>query len=294
MELKLSELTKRYGDNVALKDFSVTFTPGIYGLLGANGAGKSTMMNLITDNIRRDGGSITLDNRDILQMGNEFRAVLGYMPQQQGFYERMTAQGFVSYIARLKGMRGRQMHRQVEEILRLTNLFDVRNKAIRSFSGGMKQRVLLAQALLGDPKILLLDEPTAGLDPKETIRFRNLIGRLAENRIVLLSTHIVADIEAVASQVFLMNKGKILVQGSAAELCGSVKKSAWICRLPEHEAGRAAQRFQVISMHKEGSEAVLRVLSEEIPVPGAIQANTTLEDVFLYYFGEEAGEYAEL
>ncbi|MCI8401704.1 MAG: ABC transporter ATP-binding protein [Lachnospiraceae bacterium] len=225
MELKLSELTKRYGDNVALKDFSVTFTPGIYGLLGANGAGKSTMMNLITDNIRRDGGSITLDNRDILQMGNEFRAVLGYMPQQQGFYERMTAQGFVSYIARLKGMRGRQMHRQVEEILRLTNLFDVRNKAIRSFSGGMKQRVLLAQALLGDPKILLLDEPTAGLDPRERVRIRSFIKELARDRIVLLATHIVTDVESIAGQVILMKKGELLKMDTPQALMEAIPDS---------------------------------------------------------------------
>lgn len=222
MRLQLFDLTKRYGGFTALDHLSITFEKGIYGILGANGAGKSTMMNLITDNIRRDSGSITFNGREILEMGDDFRAVLGYMPQQQGLYEHMTAQGFVSYIARLKGMKGKAMREQVDEVLRLTNLVDVRHKAVGQFSGGMKQRVLLAQALLGDPKVLILDEPTAGLDPHERIRIRSFIHELARDRIVLLATHIVTDIESIADKVLLMKKGRLLNVDSPAKLIESI------------------------------------------------------------------------
>ena len=222
MELKLTNLTKRYGNNVALDSLSVTFTPGIYGILGANGAGKSTMMNLITDNISRDGGEITFDGEEILDLDDDFRAVLGYMPQQQGVYGQMTAESFVSYMGRLKGMRGRELAVQVADVLELTNLTDVRYKKVGAFSGGMKQRVLLAQALLGDPKVLILDEPTAGLDPKERVRIRSFIEELAKDRIVLLATHIVSDIESIADEVMLLKKGKLLRMAPPEVLIGSI------------------------------------------------------------------------
>ena len=222
MELNLSHLTKQYGSNVALNDFSMTFTPGIYGILGANGAGKSTMMNLITDNIKRDGGSITLDGKEILELGDEFRAQLGYMPQQQGVYEHMTAESFVTYIGRLKGLRGKQLANEVSSVLELTNLSGVRHKKVGGFSGGMKQRVLLAQALLGDPKVLILDEPTAGLDPRERVRIRGFIQELAKDRIVLLATHIVSDIESIANQILLLKKGQLLRAAQPAELIASI------------------------------------------------------------------------
>ena len=210
MKLELTNLTKCYGPLVALDSFSITFEPGIYGVLGANGAGKSTMISLITDNVKRDGGSVTFDGEDILKLGDGFRAVLGYMPQQQGIYEAMTARSFVTYMGRLKGMKGKELHTQVNEVLELTNLSSVGHKKVGGFSGGMKQRVLLAQALLGDPKVLLLDEPTAGLDPKERVRIRNFIKELAKDRIVLLATHIVSDIESIADRVLLMKKGRLL------------------------------------------------------------------------------------
>ena len=222
MKLELRELTKRYGDLTALDSFTLTFEPGIYGILGANGAGKSTMMNLITDNLKRDSGEILFDGRDILEMGDEFRAVLGYMPQQQGIYERMTAESFVSYIGRLKGIKGKELRRQVGDVLKLTNLDNVRHKAVGQFSGGMKQRALLAQALLGDPKVLILDEPTAGLDPRERIRIREFISELAKDRIVLLATHIVTDIESIADKVILMKKGKLIKFDTPENLIASL------------------------------------------------------------------------
>lgn len=222
LKLELEHLTKRYGENTALDDMTITLTPGIYGLLGANGAGKSTLMNLITDNVKRDGGSIRFDGEDILSLGDKFRAQLGYMPQQQGVYEQMTAESFISYIGRLKGLKGKALRAQVDHVLELVNLSDVRHKKVGGFSGGMKQRVLLAQALLGSPKVLLLDEPTAGLDPRERVRIRNFIKELAQDRIVLLATHIVTDIESISDQVLLLKKGRLLQVDTPQNLIGAL------------------------------------------------------------------------
>lgn len=222
MELKLTGLTKRYGQKVALNGFTYTFNEGIYGILGANGAGKSTLMNLITDNVHRDGGEILYGGTDVLKLGNDFRSLLGYMPQQQGLYESMTAETFLTYMARLKRIPGRNIKDEITRVLALTNLSDVRHAKIYSFSGGMKQRVLLAQAMLGEPKVLILDEPTAGLDPKERVRLRNYIFELSKNRIVLLATHIVSDIEAIAGDIILMKEGKIMLTGSPQELIASL------------------------------------------------------------------------
>ncbi len=222
MELRLTDVTKKYGEKTALDCFSYCFQPGIYGILGANGAGKSTMMNLITDNLRRNGGSITLDGEDIQKMGIRYRRILGHMTQQQGLYEGMTAESFLVYMARLKEVPRKAVAAEVDRVLEMTNLTDVRHKKIGSFSGGMKQRVLLAQALLGDPKVLILDEPTAGLDPRERARLRDHIYRLAQDRIVLLATHIVSDIEAIADGILLLKQGKLLRSGTAGELIGSL------------------------------------------------------------------------
>lgn len=222
MELRLMEVTKKYGEKVALNQFTYAFQQGIYGILGANGAGKSTMMNLITDNLRRDGGSITFDGEDIVKLGVSYRRILGYMTQQQGLYEGMTAESFLVYMARLKEIPRKAVSGEVERVLEMTNLLDVRHKKIDSFSGGMKQRVLLAQALLGNPKVLILDEPTAGLDPKERARLRDHIYRLSQDRIVLLATHIVSDIEAIADSILLMRQGKLLRSGTSEELIKSL------------------------------------------------------------------------
>jgi len=222
MELKLQNLKKRYGNMTALDNLSITFEPGICGILGANGAGKSTMMNLITDNIKRDGGQILYDGKDVLDMGDDFRAILGYMPQQQGVYDRMTAMSFLYYIGRLKGLKGKELRNQVAEVLKLINLENVKNKAVGQFSGGMKQRVLLAQALLGNPKVLILDEPTAGLDPRERIRIREFIKELSKDRIVLLATHIVTDIETIADTIMLLKKGRLVGLDTPENLIASL------------------------------------------------------------------------
>ena len=191
-------------------------------LVGYTNVGKSTLMNLITDNVKRDGGSITFDGEEILKLGDSFRSQLGFMPQQQGLYEGMTAETFLAYMARLKKLPGKSIRSEITRVLELTNLTDVRHGKIGSFSGGMKQRVLLAQAMLGEPKVLILDEPTAGLDPKERVRLRNYIHDLSKDRIVLLATHIVSDIEAIANDIILLKKGKIMLSGAPKELIASL------------------------------------------------------------------------
>lgn len=220
--LELKSLTKRYGDLTALDGMSVVFTPGVYGVLGPNGAGKSTMMNMIADNLKRTSGQILFDGTDILELGRSFRRRLGYMPQQQGFYESMTAETFLYYMAELKEVPKKRAREQIAELLRIMNLTDVRHKRVSGFSGGMRQRVLLAQALLGDPDVVILDEPTAGLDPQERIRIRGFIAHLAEDRIVLLATHVVPDVETIAAKVMLMGHGKLQAMDSPAALLEAV------------------------------------------------------------------------
>lgn len=213
MKLSISNLTKKYGNVTALDGFSFEFSEGIYGILGANGAGKSTLMNLITDNVRRDGGSILYDGKDILELGAEFRGVLGYMPQQQGIYEHMTAESFVSYMARLKGLKGARLKAEVERVLNLANLSGVKHKKTGQFSGGMKQRVLLAQALLNDPKVLILDEPTAGLDPRGRDRILGLIKDYHNEKksTVMLVSHSMEDVAKTVSKILVMNDAKVFM-----------------------------------------------------------------------------------
>ena len=222
MELYIENLTKKYGPKVALRKFSYRFTPGIYGILGANGAGKTTLMNLITDNVKRDEGNILWDGKDILKLGKEFRKVLGYMPQEQGMYSDFSARAFLRYMADVKQLPRKQAKQQIEQLLALVNLQEVAHKKLGGYSGGMRQRILLCQALLGDPKVLILDEPTAGLDPKERLRLRNYIADFAKDRIVFITTHIVSDIETVADDVLLMKDGQLLRNGSPRVLMESV------------------------------------------------------------------------
>ena len=222
MDLTLENVTKRYGEKTALNAFSYRFSSGVYGILGANSAGKSTMMNLITDNVKRDEGRILFDGTDVLELGDRFRRVLGCMPQQQGLYEGMTSETFLAYLAQLKKIPRRQILDEITKVLKLTNLEEARHKRIHALSGGMRQRLLLAQALLGDPQVLILDEPTAGLDPTERIRLRNYIAKLAENRIVLLATHIVSDIETIARAVLMLKEGNLVCSGTPEELVAGI------------------------------------------------------------------------
>ena len=287
MKLELIDLTKQYGNYTALDHANITFTEGIYGILGANGAGKSTMMNLLTDNITRTGGKILFDGTDILDLGKEFRRVLGYMPQQQGFYENMTAQTFLFYMAELKGVPKKQAAREIDDLLEVTNLSHVRHKKLGGYSGGMKQRVLLAQALLGNPQVVILDEPTAGLDPKERIRIRNFISSLSRNRIILLATHIVSDIEYISDQILMMKKGQMVGMGTPGELVESVADKVKELPCPAEDLERMQSQYRIGNIFQRQGQTWVRVVGDELPAEGHfVEDHLTLEDVYLYYLGE--------
>ena len=292
MELQLEHLSKTYGTVQALKDISYTFKPGIYGILGANGAG--TMINLITDNVARDkgsaGGSILYDGQDILKLGSRFRGIIGYMPQQQGFYEDFSPKAFLRYMAEIKGIKGKNengqtVKEQIDELLEVVNLTGVAYKKIGGFSGGMKQRVLLAQALLGDPDILILDEPTAGLDPKERIAIRNYIAELSRNKIILFATHVVSDIECIADYVLLLKKGEIIAMGTPVELIEKMhgKVAEITCTLDE--VGKLQEKYHIGNIRQRKNGIALRLVGDELPDEAVmVDENIDLEDVYLYYF----------
>lgn len=287
MKLELIDLTKQYGNYTALDHANITFTEGIYGILGANGAGKSTMMNLLTDNITRTGGKILFNGTDILDLGKDFRCVLGYMPQQQGFYENMTAQTFLFYMAELKGVPKKQAAREIDDLLEVTNLSHVRHKKLGGYSGGMKQRVLLAQALLGDPQVVILDEPTAGLDPKERIRIRNFISSLSRNRIILLATHIVSDIEYISDQILMMKKGQMVGMGTPGELVGSVADKVKELPCPTEDLELMQSQYRIGNIFQRQGQTWVRVVGDTLPAEGHfVEDHLTLEDVYLYYLGE--------
>lgn len=285
--LSIQDLTKKYGDLVALDHFSAEFMPGVYGILGANGAGKSTLMNLITDSIHRDGGAICFMGREILDWKEKFRAQLGYMPQQQGMYEQMSAYGFLMYMARLKGIKRGMARDEVERLLDQMNLTDVTHKKLGGFSGGMKQRVLLAQALLGDPKVLLLDEPTAGLDPKERIRIRNLIAKLSQDRVILLATHIVSDIEQISQQILLMRKGRLIKMATAEELTAGIDQEVREAAVSSEELEAWQERYRIGRIYTRRGCLWARIIGEPYPEGAQIASDgANLEDVYLYYLGE--------
>ena len=304
MKLEIRNLKKTYGTVQALKGISYTFTPGVYGILGANGAGKSTMINLITDTVSRDkvnGGSILYDENndetDILKLGKLFRAQVGYMPQQQGFYEDFSPKAFLKYMAEIKGVKKlktvdengneivKTVNQQIDELLEVVNLTNVAYKKIGGFSGGMKQRVLLAQALLGDPKILILDEPTAGLDPKERISIRNYIAELSKDKIILFATHVVSDIECIADKVLLLKSGEIIATGTPVELIESMAGKVGEITCTLDEVGELQKEYKIGNIRQRKNGLALRVVGDKLPEEAVkVEDNIDLEDVYLYYF----------
>jgi len=216
--LEIKNLSKSYNRKPALKDISMTIENGLYALLGPNGAGKSTLINIITDNLNADSGEILYDGTPSKKLGADFRKLLGFMPQQQGLYETFTGRRFLGYMAALKKIPKKEISAEIERVSSLVNLSDELDKRLGAYSGGMKQRILIAQAVIGDPKLLILDEPTAGLDPKERVRMRNLISGLSSGRIVIMATHVVSDIETVADEIILLKEGQLVAKASASEL----------------------------------------------------------------------------
>lgn len=286
MRLTLENISKLYGDTIALEHINLTLEHGIYGLLGPNGAGKTTLMRVMADLLVPSTGRVLLDGQDISVMGAAFRKKLGYLPQDFGVYPNFTAEQFLLYIARLKGLSKFEAKQQTDKLLRLVGLEDKSRKKLKGFSGGQRQRVGIAQALLGDPEILILDEPTAGLDPEERIRFRGIISNLSQQKTVLLSTHIVSDLEAVANEVILLQKGNVLAMKKPHELLKQLNGHVWIISVPTSEETVLTNEYACSNvMHTDG-RSVIRVLSERKPHPGATLIAPNMEDMYLYYFGK--------
>lgn len=288
MELMLDRLTKTYGAKLAVDRVSATLTPGVYGLLGANGAGKTTLMRMICGVLRPSSGEVLYNGEPIEHLGDAYRACLGYLPQDFGYYPEFTALDFMEYLGALKGLPAREARGRSLELLRTVGLSGEERRRIRTFSGGMKQRLGIAQAVLGDPDLLVLDEPTAGLDPKERVRFRNLIAGLAANKIVLLSTHIVSDVEYIADQVLMMRQGSFVLTGAPDEVVATVRGKVWEAQVSAADAERLADSLTVSNVHHlDASRSLVRVVADERPFADAAPVEPTLEDLYLYIFSEK-------
>ena len=299
MKLCFREVTKSYGSNLALDHFTASLEPGIYALLGPNGSGKSTLMNILTDNLKADAGEITYTSdegvtEDVLKMGVRFREKLGFMPQYPGLYPNFTVERFLWYMAALKGLPREKAKADIPAILAAVELDDVPRRKIGALSGGMKQRLALAQAVLGDPEILILDEPTAGLDPKQRIAIRNYIAKIAFDKIVLIATHVVPDIEFIAKDIILLKKGVIVDNAPPHQLTKKIEGKVWNVPCEETEVQRMQDTYRVtnISRDDEHGDVILRILAEEKPKDDAKAAAPTLEDYYLYVFGDVEGSIA--
>lgn len=289
MELLLENLCKDFGGNTAVAGITAVLEPGIYGLLGANGAGKTTLLRMICGVLKPTAGQVRLDGISIDTLGAAYRDKLGYLPQEFVGYPQYSARDFLLYLAVLKGMTRSQAVPKIQELLSMVRLQEVANKKLRAFSGGMRRRLGIAQALLNDPDILILDEPTAGLDPKERVHFRNILEGYAQQKIVLLSTHIVSDLEAIAHKVFLMKDGRFQTQGTVSELLQQANGRVWELTVPSQEADTWQARMTVANLRYDGNSVTLRILADAKPAPAARPCIPTLEDLYLLYFPEEEG-----
>lgn len=289
MELLLDNLCKDFGGNTAVAGITAVLEPGIYGLLGANGAGKTTLLRMICGVLKPTAGQVRLDGIPIDTLGAAYWDKLGYLPQEFVGYPQYSARDFLLYMAVLKGMTRSQAVPKIQELLSMVRLQEVANKKLRAFSGGMRRRLGIAQALLNDPDILILDEPTAGLDPKERVHFRNILEGYAQQKIVLLSTHIVSDLEAIAHKVFLMKDGRFQTQGTVSELLQQANGHVWELTVPSREAETWQARMTVANLRYDGNSVTLRILADAKPAPAARPCTPTLEDLYLLYFPEEEG-----
>ncbi len=285
MELTAIELTKQYGTKTAVDHLNITLSNGVYGLLGANGAGKTTLMRLLCDIQTPTSGKITLDGKRISEMGEKYRNLLGYLPQHFGYYPDFTPWDFLLYVAALKGLSEKQAKIKAAELLEAVGLTKESRQKIKTFSGGMKQRLGIAQAMLNNPHILILDEPTAGLDPKERVRFRNLISAFSKDRIVILSTHIVSDVEFMAEEIIMMKSGVILHFGKPQEITAEIDGQVWECTVPSSHAEQYTETLNISNLRNtENNCTTLRVIAAYPPMENAIQVQPTLEDLYLFYF----------
>lgn len=290
MKLQIEHICKFYKDKKAVNDVSLDLTPGVWGLLGANGAGKTTLMRMIAGIMPPTSGDIQYDGVSIRILKENYREIFGYLPQEFGFYPEFTVQDYLEYMGALKGLTKRHTKEKIDELLEKMTLTDVRKKKIVKLSGGMKRRVGIAQALMNDPEILILDEPTSGLDPAERVRFRNLLSEYAQDRIVLISTHIVSDVEHIAGCNAIMKAGTILAVGSTESLLKLAEGKVWLCHVPAGEVWYWEQRLQVVNLRHENDGSVeLRYLAECAMTQDSLSAAPHLEDLYLWLFPKEGG-----
>ena len=284
--LTLTKVTKKYGSHTAVEDISINMENGLYGMLAPNGAGKTTLIRMITTLLLPTSGEILYNGMNIWEMGTAYRDLVGYLPQQFGYYKNNTPTQYLNYLACLKKMPKKQVAGRIAELLELVGLSDVAHKKMKKFSGGMLQRVGIAQAMLNDPKILILDEPTAGLDPKERVRFRNIISALGKDRIVILSTHIVSDIESIANQVIMIKNQHLYQMDTVDAICSMLKGSIYELEIPNEEYEDFEQEYQVLSARQESGHMLVRyyVEQEEDSPKNAVLCNANLEDVFLVVY----------
>lgn len=288
MELKIENLTKEYGTNRALDNFSFIFTEGVYGLLGPNGAGKSTMMNIITDNLAATSGKITFDGVDIKKLGTEYLKQIGFMPQQQNLYPSFSGLRFMYYMAALKGLKKKEADEQIPKLIKMVNLTSHEDKKLGAYSGGMKQRILIAQALLGNPKILIMDEPTAGLDPKERIRIRNIISEVSMEKTVILATHVVPDIEFISKEILLLKKGILIGHGTPAKLVSEVVPYVFEVETDREGLEKYKSDYRIGNIGSSATDNgkfIVRLIGDKKPEGEVLEGTrASLEDVYLRAF----------
>ncbi|HZK21806.1 MAG TPA: ABC transporter ATP-binding protein [Oscillospiraceae bacterium] len=288
MEITFKNITKRYGAKCAVNNVNITLTNGIYALLGENGSGKTTLIRMLADVLRPTSGEILLDGNNIKTLDASYRNIIGYLPQNFGYYKDFTATDFLLYMSALKGIGNKQAKTQIEKLLRYFDLYNVKNKKIRTFSGGMRQRLGISQALLNDPSILILDEPTAGLDPKERIRFRNFISEISKNKLVIYATHIVSDISYVSDRVIIMKQGEVIANSKPSVLAEQMQGLVWSVNVSRESLNMIQNNYTVGAIAPlENDVFNVRIVSDKKPFDDAKQELPKLYDVYLHYFGKE-------
>ena len=290
MELSFKNLSKEFKDVKAVSNINYSMRKGVYGLLGINGAGKTTLMSMLCTITNPTNGEITFNGKNILKLGEKYRKILGYLPQNFGYYPDLKIYDYMMYIASIKGIDSEVASKRIEELLKQVGLYQNKNEKMKNLSGGMVRRVGIAQAMLNNPQILVLDEPTAGLDPSERIRFRNLISELSEDRLVLLSTHIVSDVEFIANGIILMKDGQFIKTGTVEEIISSMDKAVWKIIVDKNKVNYYLKNYLVANIKTMYDSVEIKILSKEPPTNDAIKENATLEDAFLLYFGKKAGD----